>query len=112
MLYCIFLFKVIPIIFQAIKNHHGEQCASEVPLQEIMHCLSALIYRKICFVLFRTFICRYIVHPYSEFIVVLKFKIVLNFFSVTLQKPNGEIHGCLLRHPGQSKRLGQSTKVD
>ncbi len=33
----IVLFKVIPIIFQAFQNHHGEQRTSEVSLKEIMH---------------------------------------------------------------------------
>jgi len=37
----IFLFEEIPIIFQAIQNHHGEQRASEVC--QIFHYLSALI---------------------------------------------------------------------
>jgi len=39
-------FEVIPIIFQAIQNHHVEQCTSEESqLKEIKHYLSALIYR-------------------------------------------------------------------
>jgi len=38
-------FEVIAIIFQAIQNHHVEQCASEVSqIKEIIHYLSALIY--------------------------------------------------------------------
>jgi len=42
---CIFLFEVTPIIFQAIQNHRGEQCASEVSqMKEIIHYLSALMY--------------------------------------------------------------------
>ncbi len=75
-LHCIFLFEVIPIIFQAIKNHHGKPCASEVPLQEIIQYLSALIYRpnfiigsititeKLTFIGRYRYGGRYIVHPY------------------------------------------------
>lgn len=89
-----------------------------------MHYLSALIYRpncpissiaiteKIIFIDRYRYGGQYIMHPYSEFIVVLKFKIILNFFSATLQKPNGKVHGFLLRDPGQCKRLGRSTKVE
>jgi len=43
-----FFFEVIPIIFQAIQNHHGEQRASEVSQMEvIIHHLSALIYQYV-----------------------------------------------------------------
>jgi len=38
-------FEVIPITFQAIQNHHVEQCASEASqLKEIIYYVSALIY--------------------------------------------------------------------
>jgi len=43
---CIFLLMGFSIIFQAIQNHHCEQCTSEVSqLKQIIHYLSALIYQ-------------------------------------------------------------------
>ena len=66
-------FEVIPILFQAIQNHHVDQCASEVSqLKEIIHYLSALIYRANFFIKPITDIGRYqyggryIVHPYFK----------------------------------------------